>query len=53
VAAYARWRTLPITARRLAWWHYFAVEREPEVWHDLVQWERSHPGLGGHVPLQA
>ena len=48
LAAYARWHALPITARRLAWWRYFEVDREIEVWHDLVRWERSHPGLGGH-----
>jgi hypothetical protein len=50
LAIYARWHALPITARRLAWWRYFEVDRELEVWHNLVQWERSHPGLGGHVP---
>jgi hypothetical protein len=43
VAAYVRWKTLRLTTWSLACWHYLAVDREIEVWYDLIRWERTHP----------
>ena len=47
VAAYARWHTIPVTAWTLGWLHRFAIVREIEVLHDMLIWERAHPGLRG------
>jgi hypothetical protein len=43
VAAYGQWHVLGLTARH--WWPSFAIVHASEVWHDLVRWENTHPGL--------
>ncbi|HZS92046.1 MAG TPA: hypothetical protein VFE42_31750 [Chloroflexota bacterium] len=50
IAAYARWHTLHLTARRLGWWTSLAIKSRDEVQHDLMHWEHTHPGLSAHVP---
>jgi hypothetical protein len=49
VAAYIRWYPLRVTAWRLAWWQYLVIEREIEVWYNLVEWEHTHPALCGRA----
>jgi hypothetical protein len=50
IAAYARWHTLRLTARRLGWWTSFAIPGQDEIRHDLARWEHTHPGLRAHLP---
>ena len=47
VATYARWHAIPVTAWALAWLGGFAVVREIEVLHDLLNCQRTHPRLCG------
>ncbi|HZS88852.1 MAG TPA: hypothetical protein VFE42_15370 [Chloroflexota bacterium] len=47
VAAYVRWHLVRLRAVTLAWWRFLVVERELEVWYNLMEWEHAHPGLSG------
>jgi hypothetical protein len=49
VAAYARWNPVRVTVWTLAQWQGLGIEREIEVWHNLVRWEHAHPALRGRT----